>query len=282
LRFLVITGILFCLFLPAQAFQLYINKGYYQFSDADSFPVRFFNNTPQFRPENFQIRLKPGDSLKLWLINNDGFDHLISISNTPNSQKLIVAGDSALYELWFEQEAVYILQDTSNNSEYSYSGLATPIIVSAGSHTLFTWNIKEFDKGFCQRIDQGNWDDSEEYEPKYFVVNERSNPAIDSDTNARITGSVGDTLFLVIANTGNSIHSIHFHGFHAMLSYSSLDTLRLGWIKDTYGILPNECVILMIVPDKPGIYPVHDHNLVAVTGGGIYPNGMFSTIYITE
>jgi hypothetical protein len=35
------------------------------------------------------------------------------------------------------------------------------------------------------------------------------------------------------------------------------------------------------VPDKPGEYPIHDHNLVAVTGGGMYHAGMISTIVVT-
>jgi len=41
-----------------------------------------------------------------------------------------------------------------------------------------------------------------------------------------------------------------------------------------------ELVIVEIVPHQVGEYPVHDHNLVAVSGGNIYPNGMFLTILI--
>jgi hypothetical protein len=36
-----------------------------------------------------------------------------------------------------------------------------------------------------------------------------------------------------------------------------------------------QALLLEMVPDKPGRYAVHDHNLVAVSGGGIHPNGMF-------
>ena len=42
-----------------------------------------------------------------------------------------------------------------------------------------------------------------------------------------------------------------------------------------------ETLILQIVPDKEGEYPIHDHNLVAVTGNNIYPNGIFTSILIS-
>jgi len=41
-----------------------------------------------------------------------------------------------------------------------------------------------------------------------------------------------------------------------------------------------ETLVLRLVPDKEGQYPVHDHNLVAVSGNGLYPNGMFTLIEI--
>ena len=41
-----------------------------------------------------------------------------------------------------------------------------------------------------------------------------------------------------------------------------------------------EVLKLELIPDKPGVYPVHDHNLIGVTGGMFYPNGMFTTLRI--
>jgi hypothetical protein len=35
-----------------------------------------------------------------------------------------------------------------------------------------------------------------------------------------------------------------------------------------------ESLVLELVPDKPGMFPVHDHNLMAVTGNRVYNNGM--------
>jgi hypothetical protein len=39
--------------------------------------------------------------------------------------------------------------------------------------------------------------------------------------------------------------------------------------------------VFRLIPDQPGEFPVHDHNLVATTGGNIYPLGMFLTMMIT-
>ena len=51
-------------------------------------------------------------------------------------------------------------------------------------------------------------------------------------------------------------------------------------MKDTFPVYSMETVVLELVPDKVGEYPVHDHNLVAVSGANLYPNGMFLTLFI--
>ena len=118
------------------------------------------------------------------------------------------------------------------------------------------------------------------YSPNHFTINGNSNPQINNDPLARIVGNVGDTLILNLANTGQSIHSMHFHGYHATVLFSSKSVLDVNREKDTFPIYPGETLVLRIVPDKEGEYPVHDHNLVAITANNYYPNGMFSTILI--
>jgi FtsP/CotA-like multicopper oxidase with cupredoxin domain len=81
-------------------------------------------------------------------------------------------------------------------------------------------------------------------------------------------------------NNGLSIHSLHFHGYHLTVEKDSKNPSYTGRSKDSFGVYPNESLILSCTPDKPGEYPVHDHNLVAVTGGQQYATGMFSTILI--
>ena len=101
-----------------------------------------------------------------------------------------------------------------------------------------------------------------------------------NDPIINIQGNVGDTIYLYITNTGNGMRSIHFHGYHGEITYSSKNPGNVGRSKDTFPIYPLEATIIRIVPDKPGMYPVHEHNLVAVTGNNYYPNGMFTLMNI--
>jgi len=85
---------------------------------------------------------------------------------------------------------------------------------------------------------------------------------------------------IYIANTGQSIHSIHFHGYHVKVVSSSKEPTHAGRSKDSLPVFPSETMVLQLIPDKPGEYPVHDHNLIGTTGGNLYPQGMFTTILI--
>ena len=69
-------------------------------------------------------------------------------------------------------------------------------------------------------------------------------------------------------------------GYHLEIISSSENESHEGRSKDTFPIKSSQSMILELIPDKTGEYPVHDHNLVAVSGGGIYPNGMFLTMLI--
>ena len=57
---------------------------------------------------------------------------------------------------------------------------------------------------------------------------------------------------------------------------------QIGWEKDTFPIKSMETIVLELVPDKPGHYSVHDHNLTAVTGGGFHPKGMLVLMAIDK
>ena len=118
------------------------------------------------------------------------------------------------------------------------------------------------------------------YRPDYFTINGRSFPDLQLDPTATILQNVGDTIFIFVANTGRAKHSLHFHGFHPEVIYSSDPWIQVGSAKDTWPMKPMSALLLQLVPDKLGRYSVHDHNLVAVSGGGVHPNGMFTIMEI--
>jgi hypothetical protein len=53
-----------------------------------------------------------------------------------------------------------------------------------------------------------------------------------------------------------------------------------GWWKDSFPVKVGDHVTILLVPDKEGMYPVHDHNLVANTNVGLYPGGMIAMLNI--
>ena len=163
---------------------------------------------------------------------------------------------------------------------FTYLGLAGMITVASGNHARFKWNVKELRKEWTLEADTNPSMSWTNYYPDYFTVNGWSAPLINDDTTARVEGGVGDTILIYLGNTGRSVHSMHFHGYHAEILYSSKFPNHVGRSKDTFPMLPMETMVLRLVPDKTGEFPVHDHNLVAVSAGNYYPNGMFMTLLI--
>ncbi len=257
---------------------LYINRGEIEAVDSTRFEYLAFNPSPVFEKNNTLIRLSVGDSLKLYVVNTDTINHTFQCQGQATGSSPILPGSTAIFNLGFAQSGVFIYHEA--DPMMTYLGLGGIISVENNSHPHFFWNIKEHNKKWNDTIAQGyavNWND---YYPDYFLINGNSNPHINTDSTARVTGNVGDTIYIVMANTGRSIHSMHFHGYHAEIVFSSKFPHHKGRSKDTFPLLPMESLILRLVPDKPGEYPVHDHNLVAVSGGNYYPNGMFLTLLI--
>jgi FtsP/CotA-like multicopper oxidase with cupredoxin domain len=75
-------------------------------------------------------------------------------------------------------------------------------------------------------------------------------------------------------------HSMHFHGYHVKILSSEKTPQMNGWIKDSFPVKTDDKVTILLVPDKDGMYPVHDHNLIATTNIGLYPGGMIVMLNI--
>ena len=248
--------------------------------DGAKVPYLTFNDSPTYSQSNPIINLMQGDTLDLWVYNTDNTTHEFVIKGI-SSVVSIPATDSIFLQTVFTTKGSYIYHDPSNFPKNTYLGLAGMIVVKNHNHASFYWNIKEHNSDWNTQLSSGNTVNWNQYDPKYFTINSVSNPNINNDPLARVTGQVGDTLYLYITNTGLSIHSMHFHGYHATIQYSSKAVNHVGREKDTFPLYPMETLVLQIVPDKEGEFPIHDHNLVAVMGNNIYPNGMFTTILIT-
>jgi FtsP/CotA-like multicopper oxidase with cupredoxin domain len=261
---------------------VYINRDSIETVDTTMMPYLAFNPTTTFDKENYRIFLNIDDTLYINLINNDSIPHGFDIRHLTGYDVIIPAGDSSLIELTFEDPGAFIYYDHTNQEAYRYMGLGGMIVVKdpAENHASFFWNMKDHQKQYNENLNENITVDWSTYYPDYFTINGNSNPHINEDTMARVTGNLGDTIKVYMVNTGQSAHSIHFHGYHSTIIQSSASPHHEGRFKDTFGVYSMELVVIEFVANQLGEYPVHDHNLVAVSGGGIYPNGMFLTILI--
>lgn len=255
---------------------LYIIGDSLQTVNAGKMPYFTFNQTNSFSQKNAIIELNIGDSLNLWVHNTDSIDHVFDIKGVLGINSIVPSGDSANIIHQFNTAGLYIYYDSLNFPVYSYLGLAGSIVVKDHNHSSFFWNTKEHQSSWNESLATGSSVVWSNYQPDFFTINGLSHPDIITDPQVSIVGNVGDTILVYIANTGRGMRSIHFHGYHAEIKYSSKYPSHIGRSKDTFPIHSMETVVLQIVPDKPGEYPVHEHNLIAVTGNNFYPNGMFS------
>jgi hypothetical protein len=261
--------------------RIFINAGQHQLVDSATIPAKAFNLTSEFKLDGQIFRFTQGQEVIFKITNTDTIGHTIEIpaygfSTFIDSGKLVVT------PITFSSNGLFQMCSKTNYPQEKYLGLSSLITVESNWDHSFYWNIKEYQSSFNTAIQNGDAIDFTTYTPDYFLINGRSNPEIDNDSLAKIRGKVGDTITLHILNSGNSVHSLHFHGYHFEILASSRTPKVVGWVKDTYAVYGGERVSLQIVPDKPGEYPIHDHNLVATTANNYYPNGMFTTMIITE
>lgn len=269
------------LFASVDSVRFEIHSGTLVLSGGNTIPYKTFSTSSQFQNNSSIFVWNQFDTVFLTIVNSDvdvhgfHFDAHLQISS-------IQAGDSVTQSVVLHSSGVFRYFDPINTPYNAYLGLAGIIHVKAPADTLpyFYWDIREHDATWNTQIVTGFQPPLNTYSPKEFMINGRFNPSINSDSIARVTGITGEELRIVIVNNGLSIHSMHFHGYHLEILEDSKNPTSVGRSKDTFPIYPSESLVLSCIPDKPGEYPVHDHNLVAVTGNSVYANGMFLTLLI--
>lgn len=261
--------------------EIFINAGELLTVDKIAIPYLAYNKSTAFSTTNEVINIGVGDTLLLTITNNDVNPHGFAIKNYSISNKIIGLQSSITVKIYSPKEKVLVFYDPLNYPNNRYMGLGGMICIKNNlNHKYFYWNLKEHEVAYSKKIAVQQGVDWLKYYPDYFTINGLSHPDLQKDTTARVVGKVGDTILIAIANTGQSKHAIHFHGFHLRVIYSSTDQIDVDSSKDSFPLESMQSLILEMVPDKTGTYSVHDHNLVAISGGGVHPNGMFLMMQI--
>jgi hypothetical protein len=261
--------------------RLVIRKGLLELADGEKLDYYVFTDSSSFTKNSSLLKYEVGDEVTFNIINGDTRSHGFAIDHY-GSLGTIVPGDSISQVISLTKAGVFKYYDPINTPWNAHSGLSGTLHIReiGDLKTYFYWDLREHQFEWSPLIEQGTFPDSNLYEPTYFSINGNFDPYINADSIARIRGKVDVEFGLIIVNHGLAIHSMHFHGYHLTVEKNSKNKQYIGRSKDTFPLYPYHILELSCTPDKPGEYPVHDHNLVAVTGGGIYHAGMFTTLLI--
>lgn len=262
--------------------RLIINGGVHNLTGGATVDAKTFSTSLSFSENSDLFIWNQGDDVNLKVVNLDTEIHGFVIDGYAD-YGIIAVGDSVEQNIVLTNNGVFRYYDPSNSPYNEYLGLSGIIhIKAAGDNaSYFYWDIREIEAVWNPAIIAGGSPVLTDYNPEYFTINGNSNPDINADPVARVVGNVGVEFKIVMVNNGQSIHSMHFHGYHLTIEADSKSSITLGRSKDTFPLYPSEHLIISCIPDKVGEYPVHDHNLVAVTGGQLYATGMFTTQLIS-
>lgn len=269
-----------CFLKATKVFQnLFINRGTLTTVKNTTFPFLAFNSTNTYNSLNTVVSCVKNDTLIITVNNNDSTLHGFTVKNYPGISYTISPSSNITCTLIPTQRSIYTYYDHLAYPRNTYMGLAGMITVKDKTNDkVYYWNLKEHLTTYNQQLGYSvNWNN---YYPDYFTINGKSYSQIQLDPTAKIQNQVGDTIYIYVQNTGQSMHSLHFHGFHTEAVYADCKLIKQNWIKDTWGMFSMDAIVMRLIPDKTGKYSVHDHNLVAVTGGNTHPNGMFTIMQI--
>jgi hypothetical protein len=239
-----------------------------------------FNETAVFDTSNVALSTSADASLFLTVINTDTEPHDFGVDGLWSLGLDILPNDTTTFEIPPMEMGTY--RYFSSDLRGVYLGLSGVMKVGLNMPHQFHWNLADW---MPERMDSissgGELLDDAPYVPRYFSINSYTYPHTALDANGYVTFALGDTCTISIVNSGFMDHVLHFHGFHVEYLSTTIQTSRIGWIKDTIPLQQGEGVTLLLIANQEGIYPVHNHNLIAVTNSGFYPGGMLTHINIT-
>mgnify|MGYP000017280887 FL=1 len=218
-------------------------------------------------------------SLNIEIINLDTIAHELQWNDFASGVVLSPLGSITLTRT-FDQQKVYALVAT----DFSAKTLGGSFAVIAGvpAAQRYFWNLYEMQtalSGAVANLSQQSFPSP--YRPNLFSINGYDYPLNMNDTLGIVNAHVGDSVYIAVLNSGNMVHTLHFHGYHFEILSSTKNPSQVAWKKDSAPVFPQDGMLLLLIPDKMGTYPVHDHNLTAVTTTGGYSGGMMSMLNVT-
>lgn len=233
-------------------------------------------NPVQF--DNAVLSLSSGVSNSFLLINTDTIAYDFYLNTDVLTTWTIGAEDTITVDLPMLNSGTFAL--LSSSTQGKLLGAACILQVDLVADQVYSWDFWDMNADLSQGVaSSAATSIPANYRPNVFSINMLPLAPM-TNSNAIIYGNVGDTIIISVLNSGNMTHNIHFHGYHITILGTSAQTNRIGWSKDSFPIFKNETMTLQLVPDQPGVYPVHNHNLVTTMFNNNYPSGMMTMLKI--
>lgn len=228
--------------------------------------------------------IREGEPIDITLYNDLDRPVNFRIPGVVTDGPSIAPGSSHPFSFTAPPAGTYLFHDTVNGDLGRAMGLAGPMVVTPaeGENQLFTDGpafdrqytlvLQELDDRVNLAVASGGDFDMADYEPNYFFVNGLSYPNTIADDDTLIAMNVGERVALRFVNAGLIINPMHFHGYHVEVATRNRQVETAVIDKDTVLVDIDECVDVILPCKQPGVYPLHNHYVPAVTANGVYVN----------
>ena len=262
----------------AQTIPVYINDGQIEYT-LGTVTWSAFNPSETLEAGSMRFAVDVNEPLELLITNLTENEQSFTIDGVFETDNAIQPGASLAVSLSFDAEGAYRYYSQTPSGQFT--GASGIISVGGTADGRYYWNLFDLNMGLSAAFANGSeLEYPQDYQPELFTINGRFYPNTLDDMEVMVMGSVGDTVLIDIVNSGYMDHVMHFHGFHVDIVSSMLQPERAGWNKDTVPVKRGDAMRLRLYMNQPGMYPIHDHNLIAVTNAGIYPGGMITHIEV--
>lgn len=231
----------------------------------------------EFSLQNVILKADVNEIAELIVANTDTIDHSFTINGIID--QVLPAGLTSIVTFQVPETGTY--RYFSTVSQGQLMGASGILQIGYQGEISYFWNLNDINNELSHTLSDGSQSAiPSEYNPNVFTINGYSFPNTTGDPNGYVQQNVGEHIYISIINSGNMAHVLHFHGYHVEILNAQEFNKQVGWSKDTFPLKKGEAMTVLLVPDQEGEYPVHDHNLIAVTNAGFYPGGMITRLNI--
>ena len=277
IKYLVFLWFIFFLSTANAQDTLYINRGIYTIQPETIHKISI-NASDTFHRANTVLDFNLDEALEFYIINNDSIQHTLDGAFiTPIT---LAPSEGTIIEVAPQPFGTYLIHLTQGPGKLLGAGLI--IRIGINGTKKYNWDLWDQSPELAKAIFEGEAAEIPSvYRPTFFSINGGVEP-MDATAGAMIMGTIGDSIYISIVNTGNMIHTIHFHGYHIEIMQSLKKPESVGWRKDSFPVFVKDAMTVLLIPHQAGHFPVHNHNLVATLFNNANSLGIVTMIMIQE